>query len=184
MNIENLIIRDETEADVPAIARVTISAFNALEISSHTEQYIIETLRAGHALTLSLVAEVDGQVVGHIAFSPVTLSDGTRGWFGLGPLSVQPGCQRMGVGSALIREGISRMKGMGAKGCCLVGHPSYYRRFGFENIPGLYVTGVQPEVFFALSFDGTYPQGRVDFNEAFLATHSPAVAEDADTQSL
>ena len=62
-----------------AIAEVTVAAFKTLEISNHTEQFIIAALRAAKALTLSLVAEVDGRVIGHIAFSPVTISDGTRG---------------------------------------------------------------------------------------------------------
>jgi putative acetyltransferase len=56
---------------------------------------------------------------------------------------------------------------MGAKGCCLVGHPDYYPRFGFRNVPQLTYEGVPPEVFFALSFDGNYPKGKVIFHEAF-----------------
>ena len=73
-------IRDETDADVRAITEVTLAAFKTLEISNQTEQFIIEALRAAAALTLSLVAEVDGRVVGHIAFSPVAISDGTTEW--------------------------------------------------------------------------------------------------------
>ena len=72
---------------------------------------------------MSLVAEVDGRVVGHIAFSPVAMSDGTNHWYGLGPVSVLPQCQRRGIGKALIQEGLARLKELGAKGCCLVGHP-------------------------------------------------------------
>ncbi|MDT8342733.1 MAG: hypothetical protein RQ751_14580, partial [Longimicrobiales bacterium] len=73
-----------------------ISAFEALEISRHTEQFIISAPREAGALTLSLVAEIDGRVIGHIAFSPVSISDGTPGWFGLGPVSVVPEHQRRG----------------------------------------------------------------------------------------
>jgi putative acetyltransferase len=77
---------------------------------------------------------VDGCVVGHIAFSPVTLSDGTRNWYGLGPVSVLPAYQRQGIGRALIWEGLSRLKEMNARGCCLVGHPDYYPMFtSFER---------------------------------------------------
>jgi hypothetical protein len=68
-----IVIRNETPDDVFAITEVTLAAFKTLEISSHTEQFIIEALRAAKALTVSLVAEVDGRVIGHIAFSPVTL---------------------------------------------------------------------------------------------------------------
>jgi putative acetyltransferase len=148
---------------------VTVAAFNTLEISSHTEQFIIEALRASHALTVSLVAETDGRVIGHIAFSPVTISDGTPDWYGLGPVSVLPEHQRRGIGKALIREGLAQLKGMHARGCCLVGHPEYYKKFGFENVPKLVHEGVPPEVFLALSFDGNVPQGTVTFHEGFKA---------------
>lgn len=163
----NLQIRNETDGDASAIAEVTVAAFKTLEISNHTEQFVIAALRAAKALTLSLVAEKDGRVVGHIAFSPVTLSDGRRHWYGLGPVSVLPAYQRQGIGKALIQEGLSRLKAMNAQGCCLVGHPDYYRKFGFRNIPGLVVAGVPDAFFFALSFDGQIPQGTVTFHEAF-----------------
>lgn len=164
-----VVIRGETAADVDAIREVTVSAFKTLEISSHTEQFIVAALRAVQALAVSLVAEVDGRVVGHIAFSPVTLSDGTRNWYGLGPVSVLPEHQRQGIGKALIEEGLSRLKGLKARGVCLVGHPEYYKKFGFKNAPGLVHEGVPPEFFFALSFDGQIPQGTVTFHEAFHA---------------
>ncbi|MEJ2205588.1 MAG: N-acetyltransferase [Gemmatimonadota bacterium] len=164
-----LMIRDETAADADVIADVTISAFEAVEISQQTEHLIISALRDAAALTLSLVAEIDGVVVGHIAFSPVSISDGTRGWYGLGPVSVKPDCQHQGIGKALIREGLTRLRALDAKGCCLVGHPDYYGQFGFENTSGLVVEGVPEEVFFALSFVGAVPQGSVTFHEAFAA---------------
>src|SRR5512136_357420 len=132
MNLK-IIIRSETDADVAVITEVTVAAFKTLEISNHTEQFIIAALRAAKALTVSLVAEVNGGVIGHIAFSPVTISDSTRNWYGLGPVSVRPEYQRQGVGKALIQEGLSRLKDLNARGCCLVGHPDYYRKFGFQN---------------------------------------------------
>lgn len=164
-----VLIRNETGADARAITDVTVAAFAALPISRHTEQFIIEALRAANALAVSLVAEVDGRVVGHVAFSPITISDGTMGWYGLGPVSVLPQHQRQGIGQALIREGLARLQALQARGCCLVGHPGYYRRLGFENVAGLMHEGVPPEVFFALSFDGHVPQGTVTFHEAFQA---------------
>ncbi|MEN8132468.1 MAG: N-acetyltransferase [Pseudomonadota bacterium] len=167
------VIRSETDADIDAITEVTIEAFKALEVSNQTEQFIIETLRAAHLLTISLVAEVDGRIVGHIAFSPVTLSDGTKDWYGLGPVSVLPEYQREGIGTALIQEGLSRLKDLNAAGCCVVGHPDYYRKFGFENVPGLTIEGVPPEVFFALAFNGPTPQGTVTFHEGFKADGQP-----------
>ena len=162
-------IRDEVASDVPAIGAVTLAAFEPLEISSHTEQFIVEALRAANALTISLVAELDGNLVGHIAFSPVTISDGTTGWYGLGPVSVLPAHQRQGIGEALIREGLSRLQAMHAAGCCLVGHPDYYPRFGFVNPVDLAVEGVPANVFFALSFTGRCPRGTVIFHEGFHA---------------
>jgi putative acetyltransferase len=164
-----IIIRNETDNDLNAITDVTISAFNTLEISHHTEQFIISALRAANALTLSLVAEVDDLIVGHIAFSPVTVSDGVENWYALGPVSVLPAYQRQGIGKSLVGEGLSRLRNLNAKGCCLVGHPDYYKKFGFRNIAGLSVEGVPREVFFALSFDGNIPQGVVTFHEAFAA---------------
>lgn len=165
----NIVIRSETVADVSAITEVTIAAFKTLEISNHTEQFIVEALRTAEALTVSLVAELDGCVIGHIAFSPVTISDGTLNWYGLGPVSVLPAYQRQGIGKALMREGLSRLKDINAQGCCVVGHPDFYRKFGFENMHGLVLEGVPKEVFFALSFDGHIPQGTVSFHEAFKA---------------
>ena len=105
-----IVIRNETGADVGKITEVTIAAFETLEISNHTELFIIEALRADSALTVSLVAEEDGCVIGHIAFSPVTISDGIQNWYGLGPVSVLPEHQRKGIGKALILECLSRLK--------------------------------------------------------------------------
>jgi putative acetyltransferase len=172
-------IRNETSDDVSAIGKVTAAAFQTLEISNHTEQFIIEALRASNALTVSLVAEMDGRVIGHIAFSPVTISDGTPDWYGLGPLSVLPEHQRQGIGKALIREGLAQLRGMHARGCCLVGHPEYYKKFGFDNVPKLVLQGVPPEVFLALSFDGNIPQGTVTFHEGFKADGQQEGAGDA-----
>ncbi|MBU1236011.1 MAG: N-acetyltransferase [Gammaproteobacteria bacterium] len=163
-------LRPETPADIDAIRDVTVAAFATLEISGHTEQFIVAALRAAGALTVSLVAELDGRVVGHIAFSPVTISDGTANWYGLGPISVLPDLQRQGVGKAMMAEGLARLKRLNAAGCCLVGHPEYYRKFGFDNLPGLVFEGVPPEVFLSQSFDGRVPQGKVTFHEAFAAT--------------
>lgn len=174
--MSKIVIRNETAADVGTITDVTAAAFKTVAVSHQTEHFIVVALRAAKALAISLVAEKDGRVVGHIAFSPVTISDGTPNWYGLGPVSVLPEHQQKGIGQALIEEGLSRLKGLKARGCCLVGHPAYYRKFGFENTPGLVVEGVPGEVFFALSFDGHTPQGTVAFHEGFKADGQQAVA--------
>ena len=139
-----IVVRSERDSDANAIAEVTAAAFETLVISNHTEQFIIEALRAARALKVSLVAELDGRVVGHITFSPLTISDGTQNWYGLGPISVLPEFHRQGVGKALIQEGLARLKEIDAGGCCLVGHPEYYVKFGFQNMPGLVLEGVPP----------------------------------------
>ena len=164
-----MIIRSETNADIEAISDVTIAAFNTLAISQHTEQFIIKALRKAHALTISLVAEMGGRIAGHIAFSPVSISDGTTNWYGIGPLSVLPELHKQGIGKALMHEGLKILKTMGGKGCALVGDPGYYQQFGFRNIPGLIHEGVPQEVFLALPFEDKIPQGKVDFHEGFWA---------------
>jgi len=165
----NMIIRNETEADVEAISEVTMAAFEKHPYSHQTEQFIINALRAADVLTISLVAEMDNKVVGHIAFSPATISDGSQGWYGLGPISVLPELQKQGIGKAMMHEGLLRLKAMGAKGCALVGDPNYYVRFGFRNIPGLIYEHVPQENFLVLQFDESRPQGIVTFHEGFNA---------------
>ncbi len=103
--MDKVLIRSETSADVSAIAEVTVAAFKTLAISNHTEQFIIAALRAAKALTVSLVAEVDGRIVGHIAFSPVTISDGSPNWYGLGPVSVLPEYQKKELENPLSVKG-------------------------------------------------------------------------------
>ena len=164
-----MIIRQETASDDEAITEVTIAAFATLEVSQQTEQHIIRALRRAGALTLSLVAEVDGRVVGHIAFSPARVSDGTPGWYALGPVSVLPEYQRRGIGGALIEEGLTSLERLGARGCALVGHPDYYQRFGFRRHADLFYEGVPQEAFVVLPLGGELPSGRVEFHEAFAA---------------
>jgi putative acetyltransferase len=163
-----MIIRNETASDVESISEVTITAFRTLAISNNTEQFIINALRRAGALTISLVAEKDGEIVGHIAFSPITISGGASNWHGLGPVSVLPKYHRQGIGKTLINEGLSRLKAMGSKGCALVGDPEYYKRFGFRNIPDLFYEGIPQAVFLVLPFDEKIPQGAVKFHEGFL----------------
>ena len=163
-------IRNERPDDIASITYVTEGAFKTLEISNNTEHFIINALRAAEVLAVSLVAGADGSVIGHIAFSPVTISDGTSDWYGLGPVSVLPDYQHQGVGKALIEAGLSRLKDINAKGCCLVGHPEYYKKFGFKNTSDLVYKGVPQEVFLVLSFDENIPRGEVTFHEAFKVT--------------
>jgi putative acetyltransferase len=168
LNLNEILIRDETPADHDTITTLTEKAFATMEISDHTEQFIVQALRKANALTVSLVAELEGQVVGHIAFSPVTLTDGTPGWYGMGPVSVLPSLQRMGIGKTLVNAGLERLKSLGARGCVLVGHPEYYTKFGFHNTPNLGLKGSLPKCSLP-SLDGRIPTGNVTFHEAFGA---------------
>lgn len=166
----NLRIRAETPADADAIEALTVAAFLQAPHSDHTEQFIVRALRAADALTVSLVAEQDARLVGHVAVSPVTVSDGAEGWFGLGPLSVHPAQQRAGIGTRLMQAALQAQRDRGAAGCVLLGDPAYYGRFGFRPEPGLVLPEVPPEYFQALAFGGPLPQGVVRYHAAFGAT--------------
>ena len=135
-------IRDEQIEDIQAIEELTTAAFKNIEYSSHTEHFIINALRENHQLTLSLVALKNNIVVGHIAVSPVSMSSGAAGWFGLGPISVLPDQKGLGIGSRLVYAALDRLKALDAKGCVLLGDPKYYARFGFQPIADLVLENV------------------------------------------
>lgn len=162
-------IRPETPSDEDAIEQVTRRAFLSHPYSRQTEQFIIRALRADHALAVSLVAEEAGRVVGHLALSPVTIGDGSPGWYGLGPISVEPGFQRRGIGRALMERGIAELRRMGANGCVLVGDPAFYTRFGFARDPALVLEGVPEAFFLALPLGDSSARGSVTFHPAFQA---------------
>ena len=167
---KKMLIRLETETDIQTISDITIQAFKAIQISNKTEQHIVNALRRENALSISLVAEIEEKVVGHVAFSPVEISDGSTGWFGLGPVSVLPKFQRQGVGTALIEKGLSILKEMRGNGCVLVGDPDFYSRFGFKNCPQLVLEDVPQTFFLALPFGDDLPTGSVQFHKGFWAT--------------
>ena len=152
-----------------AIEKVTIEAFKDHPFSSHTEQYIIRELKTNNNLPVSLVAEIEGIVVGHIAFSLVSISNGADNWFGLGPVSVKPEFQGKGIGSKLIQEGLEKIKVLGANGCVVLGEPEYYGRFGFSFIENITLEGVPPKHFQTQLFQGPMPSGAVNYDAAFKA---------------
>jgi putative acetyltransferase len=160
-------IRKETAADVADIEAVTAAAFLHAPHTSHTEQFIVEALRDAGQLTVSLVADAEGIVVGHVAISPISISDGAIGWYGLGPISVAPEYQRRGIGSWLMREALRVLREHGAAGCVVLGEPRYYGRFGFRVDPELSLPGVPPEYFQAISFGASHPNGIVSYHPAF-----------------
>ena len=154
-------IRNETKGDIASIELVTIDAYLNAPHSNNAEQFIVRELRNAGALAISLVAEYQEKVIGHVAISPVKISDNTQGWFGLGPISVLPSSQKSGVGSKLMREALENLRNYGASGCVLLGDPAYYKRFGFAPEESLILPEVPSEYFQAISFSGVVPTGEV-----------------------
>ncbi|MDF2621038.1 MAG: family N-acetyltransferase [Xanthobacteraceae bacterium] len=164
-----MLIRNETDGDIPAIGRLVTEAFLLLPQSTGTEAGIVEKLRADGALALSLVAEEEGEVIGYLAASAARI--GTQdGWGLVGPLAVLPSRHRQGIGTALMAEALRRLRAT-SRGAALVGDPAYYGRFGFRAYPGLSLTGCPPEVVQALPFDGIEPRGELIHHPAFGLDH-------------
>jgi putative acetyltransferase len=124
-----LTIRPETHADIPTVRRVNLAAFGQPE-----EADLVDRIRARRAETLSLVAVLDGEVAGHIFFSPVSIvgSEHTTPAVGLGPMAVLPNRQREGFGSALVRHGLELLGEAGHRIVIVLGHQEFYPRFGFR----------------------------------------------------
>lgn len=166
-----LTIRPERPTDVAAIGAVVRAAFAQAEHASGTEHLIVDALRRAGALSISLVAEGDGLLVGHVAISPVTVGDGSiAGWFGLGPIAVLPERQRSGVGAALMGAALDALRARGARGCVVLGDPAYYGRFGFRAAAPLELPGVPARYFQALPLAGETPPGVVRYHAAFEAS--------------
>lgn len=167
MEAGTLTIRKERPEDVAAIARVVEEAFHSHPYSNQTEHILVDRLRSAGVLSVSLVAVLDGALVGHIAFSPVTIDGKPCRWFGLAPVSVQPAHQGEGIGSMLIRAGLAELERLGCDGCVLLGEPAYYGRFGFRVREGVNLPGVPPEYFLALPFRAEQATGEVAYHDAF-----------------
>lgn len=161
------IIREERRADCDFIYRITQDAFKSKAFSDGTEADVIDRLRASGDLTLSLVAQNDADVVGHVAFSPVVIGQHTTGWYGLGPVAVHPDHQRKGVGSSLIKEGLKILAARQADGCGLIGDPKYYSRFGFVSDGEVQYKDVPDKNVQWLSFGERRPTGELVFRPAF-----------------
>ena len=165
------IVRPERPADHAVIASVIKAAFTGMPYADGDEHELVDTLRREGALSVSLVAEVAGVVVGQITFSPATASDGSSDWFALGPLAVLPAHQRAGIGAALVHAGLRTIDELRANGCILTGNPAYYARFGFDLSPSNTPSGEPAEFFMVKLFRGRTPAGPIYFHPAF---HSDA----------
>ena len=122
-------VREETAGDFAPIRAVVAAAFGRDE-----EARLVDALREGGYARLSLVAELDGQIVGHLLFSdlPIVAADSTVEALALAPLAVVPQHQRTGIGSLLVRDGLRRLREAGHRIVVVLGHPAYYPRFGFS----------------------------------------------------
>jgi putative acetyltransferase len=165
-----MLVRPETPRDFDAIREINLEAFKGHPFSRQTEHLIVEGLRAANALALSLVAEADGVVVGHIAFSAASIGGVIAGLYLLGPVAVRPDFQGRGIGRALIEEGLGTLRTRAAYGCVLVGDPAYYGRFGFRSQPPIWCEGVPQENVLFLAMQGEAPTGEVRHHPAFLVS--------------
>lgn len=163
----HFVVREETPDDTQPIDEVTRAAFRDHPFSRQTEHLIVRGLREAGALNLSLVATLEGGVVGHVALSPVTIGAQDPAWCGLGPVCVMPAHQRSGIGSSLIRSGLRRLRERGVAGCVVLGDPAYYSRFGFAPHAGLVYPGPPASHFMALALEGAVPIGEVKYPPAF-----------------
>jgi putative acetyltransferase len=167
------IVRTENVSDHTAIHHVETAAFDRPD-----EADLVDRLREANALLLSLVAEQAGEIVGHVAFSPVkvTADDETYTAVGLGPVAVLPSMQKQGIGGMLIREGLKQLREAGHELVFLIGHPAYYPRFGFRPAVQLgfgsdYITEGEPNDHFMVIalVDGAFDDraGQVRYHPDF-----------------
>jgi len=164
-----LTIRAEEPGD-----RESVFAVNAAAFETTSEADLVEALRTRAQPTVSLVAELDGRIVGHILFSPVTAetSENTVA-MGLGPMAVLPQHQNQGIGSQLVHRGLDACRGLGVQAVVVLGHPTYYPSFGFQPAShfGIHCEyDVPDEVFMALELQpGSLSEvtGLVRYHEAF-----------------
>lgn len=159
--VSMICIRPETQADIAAVHTINVDAFTTSELGYSGEAEIVDELRSSHPQgLLSLVAEAAGKVVGHILFSPVTIGEQDVIGMGLGPMAVTPACQRAGIGSQLIEDGIKQLRNHGTPFIVVLGHPQYYSRFGFRraSAQGIHCEydGVPDEAFMVLVLEESF----------------------------
>jgi len=165
-------IREEEPRDKESVRRVNLDAFN-----DDSEAAVVEKLRISCDDYLAFVAVEDGNVVGHILFTPATLDGYGVVGMGLAPMAVLPAHQRTGIGSQLVRHGLEHVRQSGCPFVVVLGHPEYYPRFGFERASKYQLRsqweGVPDEAFMVAVFDrealpraGGIARYRDEFDEA------------------
>jgi putative acetyltransferase len=164
------VIRLETPADTRAINDLTTRAFRGKPCSDGDEQDLINALRDAGVLTLSLVADAAGLIVGHVAISPAFAADGSDGWYALGPIAVCPTLQRRGIGGRLIKDSMDRLIAMKARGCIVLGDTNYYPRHGFLPRPDLAPKDAPSAHYMIRALNGQTPETVVAFHPIFQMT--------------
>jgi putative acetyltransferase len=164
-----VLIRAERADEAAAVRAVNLAAF-----MTPFEANLVDALRVQAAPLVSLVAESDGAIVGHILFSPVTLAArDDLAVMGLAPMAVLPERQRAGVGSALVRAGLDRCRALACPAVVVLGHPAFYPRFGFVPASRFGIRceyDVADEVFMAMELDPgalNFARGLVRYHPAF-----------------
>ena len=160
--IRDVTLRLEEPADAAAIHALTRDAFAPMSFSNGSEPGAIDQMRRDGNLALSLIAEKN-EIIGHVAFSRVTIADAAGDWYGLGPISVLKRYQRMGLGTKMAQSGLGMLRQMGAAGCVLTGNPDVYRPMGFSTEHALTYNSLNPIYILYQSIDGTIPKGEISF---------------------
>lgn len=166
-----MLIRYERPEDEDAIHVLTDTAFEPMPFSSGTEAAIIRALRKSGDLSLSLVAEENGKIIGHVAFSRIAINGVHGNWYGLGPIAVDPAFQRKGIGKALVSAGLAILERRGARGCALIGDPKVYGPMGFESDGLLTYENLDRRFVQRKVITGKPPQGELKFSPAFHAVN-------------
>lgn len=162
-------IREEALRDAQAVFDLTQAAYAPMPFADGNEADLPARLRADGMLTLALVAEEAGRIVGEVAFSPAALSGSDGQWHALGPISVAPDRQRQGIGRALVAEGLSRLRAAGSDGVVLIGNPEVYHHYGFASFPGLTYRDLDTSLVMAHAFGDRQPSGEIAFAPALEA---------------
>lgn len=166
--VDGLVIRVETPADIPGVRAVNEAAFETAE-----EAALVDALREGGKLVLSLVADLDGELVGHVLFTDIVMEPGSAEdrMLGLAPVAVLPECRGRGIGSSLVRRGVEDCRELGYRGIVVLGHPGFYSRFGFVPASRHGITCIYDapdEAFMALALGAApLPRGRALYQPEF-----------------
>ena len=162
-----LSIRPESKDDHTGVSELLQLAYVHSPYRHHNEHQFVETLRFEKALDVALVAHLDGDVVGYIALSKITVDRRDIGWYAIAPIAVNPKLQAKGIGARLINAALDRLALKNANGVVVLGEQSFYGKFGFTTEHGLRLVGQHPDYVLALDFNESAPMGDIAFHFAF-----------------